>query len=199
MEASNENLDRSLEIPDWFYMKSGLKIYYTKTKVIRIGYIRESDRRFGKENTLDWVNSFTALGIEYIILDIDNITKTNIKNKIDSLKCITKAWGCRIITPIGKITVLKSLVISKITHVLLSLPSPNNETLKEIDDKFILRKRYEISKSTLCKEIKDGGLKMLDMKEFDKSLKITWIRKLYVLISNPDWEEFAIRYKLKTD
>ena len=31
MEASNENLDRSLEIPDWFYMKSGLKINYTKT------------------------------------------------------------------------------------------------------------------------------------------------------------------------
>ena len=35
---------------------------------------------------------------------------------------------------------------------------------------------------------------MLNMKEFDKSLKITWIRKL--LTTNPDWEEFAIYYKI---
>ena len=35
---------------------------------------------------------------------------------------------------------------------------------------------------------------MLNMKEFDNSLKITWIRKL--LTTNPDWEEFAIYYKI---
>ena len=49
MEASDENLDMSLKILEWFYMKSGLKINYTKTKVIRIGRIRETDRRFGRE------------------------------------------------------------------------------------------------------------------------------------------------------
>ena len=79
MEASDENLDMSLKILEWFFMKSGLKINYSKTKVIRIGNIRESDRRF------------TALGIDYNILDIKNITKTNIDSKIESMKCITKA------------------------------------------------------------------------------------------------------------
>ena len=57
-------------------------------------------------NTLDWVHSFTALGIDYNVLDNKNMTKTNIENKIESMKCITKAWGCRNITPIGRITVL---------------------------------------------------------------------------------------------
>ena len=197
MEASDENLDMSLKILEWFYMKSGLKINYTKTKVIRIGSIRETDRRFGRENALDWVHEFTALGIDYNMLDIKNITKTNIESKIESMKCITKAWGCRNITPVGRITVLKSLVLSKITHVLLSLPTPCTETLTIIDDlcyKFIWKGRHKVSKSTLCKDFNDGGLKMLNMKEFDKSLKITWIRKL--LTTNPDWEEFAIYYKI---
>ena len=153
MEASDENLDMSLKILEWFYMKSGLKINYTKTKVIRIGSIRETDRRFGRKNALDWVHEFTALGIDNNILDIKNITKTNIESKIESMKCITKALGCRNIAPVGRITVLKSLVLSKITHVLLSLPTPYTETLTIIDDlcyKFIWKGRHEVSKSTLC-------------------------------------------------
>ena len=125
------------------------------------------------------------------------MTKTNIENKIDSMKCITKAWGCRNIIPIGRITVLKSIVLSKIMHVLLSLSTPSNETLKRINElcyRFIWKGRHEVSTPTLCIDFKDGGLKMLNMKEFDNSLKITWIRK--ILTTNPDWEEFAILYKI---
>ena len=74
LKASEENLRRSLEIMNWFYYQSGLKINISKTKVIRIGKIRETDRRYCKENNLDWVTKFTALGINYDILQLDNIT-----------------------------------------------------------------------------------------------------------------------------
>ena len=77
---------------DWFYRKSGLKINYSKTKVIRIGPIRETDRRFCKENNLDWVSTFTALGIEYNTLNITNITDQNILLIIDSMKKLIQLW-----------------------------------------------------------------------------------------------------------
>ena len=37
---------------------------------------------------------------------------------------------------------------------------------------------------------------MLNLKEFDKSLKITWIRKL--INTTPDWEEFATKYRIES-
>ena len=70
--------------------------------------------------------------------------------------------------------------------------------------KFIWKNnRHEVSKRTITKEIKDGGLKMLSIQEFDRSLKLTWLRK--ILNSTPEWVEFAkymyykIDYLLVTD
>ena len=200
MQASNENLNIGMKILKWFHIKSGLKINISKTKVIRLGNIRESDRRFGRENNLDWVTTYTAVGIQYNILDMPNITKLNIMDKLDGVKNIIKAWGCRNITPIGRIAVLKSLVLSKITHIIQSLPTPCDETFKTLEDmsySFIWnKKRHEVKRQTLCKDIKDGGLNMLNIKEFEKSLKITWLRKL--ITTSPEWEEFAQYYKIDT-
>ena len=198
MKASSANLNMSLKILNWFYSKSGLKINVSKTKVIRIGQIRETDRRFGRENNLDWVNTFTALGIEYDVLNMEYITQNNIKGKIDSMRNAVRAWGCRNITPIGRVAVLKSLVLSRITHILLSLPSPSKDTIKTIEDicyQFIWKNnRHEVSKKTITKEIKDGGLKMLNIQEFDRSLKLTWMRK--ILNQTPEWAEFTKYYRI---
>ena len=45
-------------------------------------------------------------------------------------------WNARFLTPYGKITIVKSLQISRITHVLFSLPSPTNEMIDELDNLF---------------------------------------------------------------
>ena len=50
LKASENNLRLCLSILSWFYHVSGLKINIKKTKVIRIGPIRETDRRFCREN-----------------------------------------------------------------------------------------------------------------------------------------------------
>ena len=193
LKASEQNLRNCLEILEWFYRKSGLKINIHKTKVIRIGPIRETDRRFCRENNLDRVTKFTALGIDYDVLDLENITELNISLKIDSMKRLILYWSSRNISPIGRITIFKSLVLSKIIHVLQSLPSPSNDHMKEIEKmaiKFIWRnKRHQVNKNTLCKKFRSGGLDMINIKNFDYSFKIAWISKLQ---SNPEWLDFAI-------
>ena len=44
----------------------------------------------------------------------------------------------RNLTPFGKITVLKSLEISKIVHSLMSLPNPSRKYLKELEKNVFL-------------------------------------------------------------
>ena len=198
LEASEKNLKQSLKILNWFHFKSGLQVNITKTKVIRIGNIRETDRRFCRENDLDWVYKFTALGIEYDMKDLDKITEQNILPKIEKMEGTLKSWGFRNITPIGKVTILKSLVLSKITHILQALPSPPKHLLTTIEklcfDFIWSKKRHEVKRETAYKDIGDGGLKMMNIVEFDYSLKLTWLRK--ILNTEPDWIEFPTKYKI---
>ena len=51
-----------------------------------------------------------------------------------------------------------------------------------------------MTKTSLCKEIKDGDLTMLDTKDFDASLELTYFR--IILKSNPDWLQFAEKYRI---
>ena len=85
LSASERNLKAALKILHWFHQNSGLEININKTKVIRIGPIRETDRYFCRENDLEWVHVFVALGIEYNVLDLQGITELNINNKIESM------------------------------------------------------------------------------------------------------------------
>ena len=85
LKASEKNLKLFLRILQLFYEISGLKINIKKTKVIRIGNIRETDRRYCKENNLDWVTSFVALGITYDVLNMHNLTIININEKLPQM------------------------------------------------------------------------------------------------------------------
>ena len=197
LKASERNLRNSLKILNWFYLKSGLKINIHKTKVIRIGPIRETDRRFCRENNLDWVSSFTALGISYDVLNLQSITETNINLKIASMKKLILTWLCRNISPIGSVTIFKSLIMSKIIHILQSLPSPTKDHFKELEKMAIdfvwLKKRHQVNKEVLCRSPEKGGLGLFNLSEFDASLKIAL---LYKLQNEPEWLEFAIYEKV---
>ena len=52
--------------------------------------------------------------------------------------------------------------------------------------------RHEVSKKTLYRDIKSGGLNMVHIRDFETSLKLTWIRRL--ISGSPDWTEFAEHY-----
>ena len=45
-------------------------------------------------------------------------------------------WSKRYLTPFGKVIVLKTLIVSKIVNILISLPTPSTKLLNEINDMF---------------------------------------------------------------
>ena len=55
----------------------------------------------------------------------------NFKDKIDEVKRDLAKWSKRNITPIGKITVIKTLIVSKLTYLLINLPDPPDIFLQE--------------------------------------------------------------------
>ena len=142
------------------------------------------------------VNSY---GIEYVeelkILGIifnrnnDNITTINITNKLPSIEKEILQWKSRHLTLIGKITVAKALLLSKLVHIFISLPNPTKSIIAKIDTlfyKFIWNDKNDRAKRTkVIQGPESDGLNMVYLHGFIKSMKISWIERLYK--SSHEW------------
>ena len=80
---------------------------------------------------------FNFLGITFDV-DLDKMIGINHMDKIAQVKNSIKMWPSRFLTPLGKITVAKLLLLSKITHLLISLPNPDTEILNIISGIFFM-------------------------------------------------------------
>ena len=85
-----------------FYLISGLKINVEKTKAIKFGVTRDSRMTLCDDLELIWTHEFTSLGIVYNTRALSTITES----KLSTL------WRGRNLTLIGKITIIKTLMIS---------------------------------------------------------------------------------------
>ena len=103
--------------------------------------------------------------------------QNNFAAKIKEMRSLLNILSRRRLTLFGKVTVLKTMVVPKIVHLLSSLPSPIL-MLKEIDRMFFKfiwdGKPDKIKRKILTKEIERGGIRMIDIKAFNKSLKFSY-------------------------
>jgi exonuclease III len=193
LDGSEQSMSEAYKVLDWFYEVSGLKANIEKTKVLWIGSMEDSDRRFCRENCPEWITDgrFTALGVKFNI-KLNKMTSENLLPKINSIKRLLNIWKARNLTPLGKITVIKSLALPIITHLLTVLPDPDQSILKDIEDifyHFIWNKpKGKVKKNLLKQEYSDGGLKMVDLVSYIKGLKISWIRRF--LTKSDKWALF---------
>ena len=102
-------------------------------------------------------------------------------------------YGIHILTLFGKVIIVKSLLISKFTHVLLSLPSPSTYMFKALESIFMNfiwgNKQPKFRREILELPIAKGGLCLTNLLNFDLALKITWLKR--VQSQNSGWSEFA--------
>ena len=81
-----------------------------------------------------------------------------------------------------KITIFKSLTISKIVHLALLtlLPNSDLEELKQIQKIFLWgNKPAKIKHDKLCNNVTEAGVKSTDIKHKISALKCSWIQRLY--------------------
>ncbi len=153
------------------------------------------DRKFSKEvyhhsrwKFTEFDTRFNLLGISFSVNleEMKDINYISVMEKIDKL--LTR-WNSRNLTPIGKITVIKTLIVPKINHLILTLPNPTLEFIRSFERKlfkFIWNEKLnKIQRSTLIQGYENAGLKMIDFENFMIALKSSWIRRL--IFSNSKW------------
>ena len=105
----------------------------------------------------------------------------NYSEKLEKLKKVLSSWNYRRLTLFGKITVLKSLIASQLVYILAPLPT-NHHALKEINSLFYdflwSGKGDKIKRDVMINDYANGGLNMIDINSFSKSLEIISISKI---------------------
>lgn len=88
----------------------------------------------------------------------------------------------RLLTPIGRVTVVKFLISPKYNNLFISLPTSRRETIlslnKDIFEFVWNAKCDKIKRSVITQDYQQGGLKMLEMNKFIMSLKCSWLKRL---------------------
>ena len=96
------------------------------------------------------------------------------------MKALFNIWSKRFITPLGRVAILKSLILSKLVHLWILLRDPPDDfvnNLQKMCFKFIWNnKQDKISRRTAIKSVKSGGLGVADIRKYISALKIMWIR-----------------------
>ena len=126
------------------------------------------------------MQKFTLLGIEFD--GALNDMEKNFNDKIDKMEKLFGNWSFRYLTPFGKITVVKSLGLSKLSHIALVLPNPTKDMVKRIESMFYRfiwgGKSEKVRRDDTKLPIKYGGLGMPDISQFWTAFKFSWVRRL---------------------
>ena len=182
LDGSEISLKETMKELNYFGEISGLKINFAKTQVVWIGSMRFSHNVLCPELGLSWgKNNFSYLGIDFHS-DLSKMIKMNYDKKVIEISALLKSWSKRNLTPIGRITVIKTLVIPKLIHLFSALPNPDDKyilNLNRLFFNFIWQKPIgNVKRETVVREYSEGGLKMIHLKTFLNSIKATWIRRL---------------------
>ena len=189
LENSIRSLNGAAEELALFSAHSGLKLNWRKTSCLPINcQIHQRLLESNIAKSVKWVNELKILGIHFKS-SLKHITEQNLDKKLENLENEIKQWNRRYITPIGKITVIKSLLVSKLVHLFTALPNPDHSYIKRIEQmlyRFLwCNKPDRIKRTKLIQSNQDDGLKMIDLTSFLNSLKLSWMKRL--MCSTAQW------------
>jgi len=157
---------------------SGLQLNATKTEAMWLG----ADPPFILPHNIKWSRKpIKILGV-YVGWNLNESINLSYSEKIINIKKLLLSWQHRKLTLNGKILILKSLVLSKITHLLNVLPFPN-VYMKELENLFYNfvwnSKTNKVKKSVFIQDFRSGGHKMIDIQAVNQTQKLKWV-KLYL-------------------
>lgn len=192
LDGSEKSLYHTIQTLRDFEKVSGLKINLDKTKLLWFGSKKKCKMKYCEEFKLDWSEgNFKLLGIIFNV-ETQLMPKLNFDKAKDCVEKIFNSWEHRNLTLYGKITIIKSLATAKINHIISVIPIPD-KTVKELEKSFHRflwnGKKGNVKHSTLILDYNEGGLKMLDITSFIKSLKATWVKRL--LNTKGIWQDLA--------
>ena len=125
---------------------------------------------------------FKTLGI-WFAKDPKRCTELNYDERLKKINCILQIWKQRNLSWKGCIMIIKTLVLSQVTHLFTMTYTP----LKFLEqlDKLIFgflwnNKPPRVKRETIIATVDDGGLRMPDIFAFHSAQKIITLKNLIV-------------------
>ena len=172
---------------------SGLLMNKNKTGGIWEGKLKHSK---DKIQGIKWYEKpIKTLGV-YFGNNKEECEKLNWENKIDKMNTLFFSWGKRNLTILGKIMIIKALVIPIFTFVASACVVPDKYR-KEIESKcfkFIWDgKPDKIKRNTMIGNFEMGGLNMIDIGSYFASLRASWVSR-FVSGEMDNWKLIPYKY-----
>ena len=118
--GQKQSVKAAFDILNSFAHISGLKINNSKIRAVWIGSKKFCGETSNHRFKLDWnQGNFVILGIKFSC-NIDDMINLNYTDKITQIERELKQWSERILTPFGRITILKAHIIAKLNHIYWS-------------------------------------------------------------------------------
>ena len=193
LDGSRRSLTTSLKVLNLFSEISGLRLNHKKTEALLIGANADSEEKLCPEIELKWMrDKVKTLGV-WLSTDPVLMMKANYDEKLTKLKASLGCWEMRRLSLLGKITVLKSLMVSQLVCILSPLPT-DHEAVKEVNNLFYNflwgGRGDKIKRNIMISNYEQGGLKMIDVISFAKALKSNWIKKYLDQNNLAKWKLF---------
>ena len=182
LDGTKDSLKAALNTLEIYGSLSGLKINMDKTKIVWLGKKKHSKDKFKINYKLEWgTTQFQLLGINFST-DLSEMPEINYTPILNEVTKTLNQWRRRNLTPIGKIAVIKTFVLSRLIHKLSSIPSPTDRAIKNLNCLFYSfiwdDKPHKISKKQITNCYIKGGLQMINLDNFIMAQKLVWIKRL---------------------
>ena len=207
MIRTEENLRNTINILHQFSQLSGLHCNLDKTKVVPIGGNFDIQNKICPEINLEWVTSFTILGLmvdQKLEKLSDNFTRIHTK-----CKTIINSWKGKNLTIQGRITIANTLLLSQYTYYCSALDAISNDQIDKIEHiiyNFIQNnaepeESYIQTGTTTQKRKKwipdeimfapknHGGLGCIRIRDFLTGLRVSWIRRYSIEKYDDHWTD----------
>lgn len=186
LRTDNDIVQLILEIKR-FSKASGLILNTAKTKGLILGNYGRNTRTI---HGIDFPKTaIKSLGV-YFGKNKRECLQLNWDSLLEDIQNLLNSWKKRNLTYFGKITVIKTLAISKCNHLLQNINTPN-EILTKLDRlffKFLWNdKNDKVKRIQMKQPYENGGLKMVDVKQQLEIFRIKWVNRL-ITSENASWK-----------
>jgi len=127
-----------------------------------------------------WKDKVKILGILFTY-DTDLMWSLNYDDKIKKLGCIINLWKQRDLSPIGKVTIMKSYGLSQLlyTSSMISMPESIQKRVNALVFSYIWNGPDKIKRSVATADYDCGGLKMFNLKARVQAQNVLWVKRFF--------------------
>ena len=181
LDGTERSLRNAIAVFDDFNAYTGLKLNNNKTVCTRIGNTKHLPP-LCQDLSLQWLETGGALNVlgVKVFADAQRTRSVNYNDKIEEIEKTMTPWLQRSLTPLGRVILIKSLMLAKFVHLFAVIENPDKAYLAKLETlffKFIWGKKDKIKRGIAKRQFLEGGIAAPDVESFAKALKVAWIKR----------------------